>query len=92
METILIDLTHIVESDNEELNAYRKLGSVKRLSRMKQREAERRCRIKLFKKIATNLLVAASIVFIIWVFASWMDIAFHNLDTNPVYHAWNLFA
>ena len=28
----------------------------------------------------------------LWLLASWVDVVTHNLDTNPVYQSWNLFA
>lgn len=50
---------------------------------------EQRNRIKL---IIRSFVVGAAVAFGIWVFLSWMDIAFHNCYPNPVYKAWNLFA
>lgn len=44
-----------------------------------------RTRIKRF-------VAGAGLVLGIWVFLSWIDIAFNNCDPEPVYKAWNLFA
>lgn len=40
--------------------------------------------------IVLNILAGISVAFGIWVFLSWMDIAFHNSAPEPVYQAWNL--
>lgn len=32
-----------------------------------------------------------SLLFLIWVFISWLDVISHNLTPDPVYQWWNLF-
>lgn len=32
-----------------------------------------------------------SLAFLVWVFASWIDVAMHNLSPEPVYQIWNFF-
>lgn len=42
-------------------------------------------------KIIKNILVAASILLIIWAGLSWADIVTDNCDPNPVHSKYNLF-
>ena len=50
---------------------------------------------KMMKK-ACNVLgkmwLGGTAVVGLWLLASWVDVVTHNLDTNPVYQSWNLFA
>lgn len=43
------------------------------------------------KKILTILIELIMIILLVWIVASYIDVAAHNTDPNPVYHAWNLF-
>lgn len=40
---------------------------------------------------ATKGLYALLIAFFIWIFASCLDVVFHNTSRNPEYALWNLF-
>ena len=91
METILFELNYLGESSQEQLDAYRNIGSVKQLRRMKRQEMRRRRRINGFKKNLTNAVFGAMWALDAWVILSWIDIVMHNLDANPVYQAWNFF-
>ena len=49
---------------------------------------------KMLKKacrIVGNTVLVVSALATVWLVASWADVVLHNLDTNPVYHSWNLF-
>lgn len=46
--------------------------------------------IVIFRMIGDWLSVS-SVLFLIWVFLSWIDVITHNLDSEPVYQAWNFF-
>ena len=41
--------------------------------------------------VGNGVLVVCGAV-ALWVVLSWADVVLHNLDTNPVYQSWNLFA
>ena len=41
--------------------------------------------------VGNGVLVVCGAV-ALWVVLSWVDVVLHNLDTNPVYQSWNLFA
>lgn len=45
----------------------------------------------MVRKIGEYILCGTSISFLLWVFLSWIDVALHNLDPEPVYQWWNLF-
>ena len=38
-----------------------------------------------------NIVGIVAAIFIVWVFASWIDVITHNIDTSPMYAAWNFF-
>lgn len=42
-------------------------------------------------RIVGNTVLVVSALATVWLVASWADVVLHNLDTNPVYHSWNLF-
>lgn len=42
-------------------------------------------------KVIEYILCGTLISFLLWVFASWIDIVLHNLDPNSTYQSWNLF-
>ena len=46
---------------------------------------------KICNVVGNGVLVMCG-VFALWVALSWVDVVLHNLDTNPVYQSWNLFA
>ena len=43
------------------------------------------------KKFMSNLIVVISVLFVIWVLLSWVDIRIHNLSENPTYLDFNFF-
>lgn len=49
-------------------------------------------KIKSVLKMIENWFLANSVLLMLWVFISWVDIITHNLDPEPVYQAWNIFA
>lgn len=92
METIIVDLNYLGESSQEQLNAYRKLGSVRSLKLLKQQEARRRRRRAQIISALKILFWCACVAFDIWLLASFIDTALHNSHPYPVYQAWNFFA
>lgn len=51
-------------------------------------------KLKLKKLIKAITDIIAIIIFMLlaWMFISWIDVIAHNLDPEPVYQAWNIFA
>lgn len=91
METIIFDLNYLGESSQEQLDAYRNIGSVGHLKRLRQQEIRRKKLLKRTLWALKNLFFGALLAFDIWVFVSWIDVITHNLYPNPVYQAWNFF-
>lgn len=91
METIIFDLNYLGESSQDQLDAYRKLGSVKYLKHLRQREIRRKKLFRRTLRALKNLFLGACLAFDIWVFISWVDIVLHNTRPDPVYQVWNFF-
>ena len=43
-------------------------------------------------KLVGNVMLVVSALLSVWVLASWVDVVTHNLNPNPIYQSWNLFA
>ena len=43
-------------------------------------------------KMIGNTVLVVSALLGVWVLASWVDVVTHNLNPNPIYQSWNLFA
>lgn len=91
METIFIHLNNLGESSQEQLDAYRKLGSVRHLKRLTQQEIRRKKLLKRTWWALKKLFLGACLAFDLWVILSWVDIIADNTSMNPVHHAWNFF-
>lgn len=91
MDEVIIHLNYLGESSQQELDAYRKLGSVYALRRLKRQEMQRAKRLNTLCKVLKNFIVGACLSFDIWVLISWIDIVSHNTRPNPVYQVWNFF-
>ena len=91
METIILDLNYLGESSQEQLDAYRNIGSIRTLRRLKEQEIRRRKRIKRILWALKNLILGACLAFDLWIFISWIDIIADNTTFNPVHYAWNFF-
>lgn len=91
METILFDLNYLGESSQDELSAYRNVGSVRTFRRLKAQERQRIRRRRLSVKAIKALLWSAVFAFDAWIFISWVDIVLHNTRPNPIYQVWNFF-
>ena len=44
------------------------------------------------KKLVKITLIVVGILVLVWMGASWLDVICHNLDPNPTYAIWNVFA
>lgn len=91
METIILDLNYLGESSQEQLDAYRNIGSIRTLRRLKEQEIRRRKRIKRILWALKTLILGACLAFDLWIFISWIDIIADNTTLNPVHYAWNFF-
>ena len=70
LDTLLYELKFISESTERELDAYRKLGSVKHLKNLRAKELRRERNWKKFKRISRITLISAGSVLMLWIFIS----------------------
>lgn len=88
---IIIELNYLGECSQRELEAYRKLGSISDLKRLKQQEIRRKHILKNILQALRNFTLGAVFAVGAWMFISFIDIAIHNIEPNPVYQIWNFF-
>ena len=91
METIVFRLNYLGESSQEQLDAYRRLGSVAHLKRLRQQEIRRKRLLKRTLWALKNLFLGACVASFLWIMISWIDIIVDNSSMNPIHHAWNFF-
>lgn len=91
MEQVIIEMNYLGVSQQRELDAYRKLGSVASLKRLRKQEIRRIKRLKAAMQILKNLILGVCVAFDVWVFVSWIDIILHNTKPDPIYQVWNFF-
>lgn len=91
MEQVIIEMNYLGVSQQRELDAYRKLGSVAHLKRLRKQEIRRIRRLKMAMQILKNLILGVCVAFEVWVFVSWIDIILHNTKPDPIYQVWNFF-
>lgn len=91
MEQIMIEMNYLGVSQQRELNAYRKLGTVAHLKRLRRQEIRRIKRFRASIRILKNLVLGGCVAFELWVYISWIDVILHNTKPDPVYQIWNFF-
>jgi len=91
IQETIIDLSEYSDSQQRELAAYRKLGTVAHLKRLRRQEIRRKQLFRLAKKLISFMFFGGCLLFDIWVFISWIDVILHNLSPDPVYQSWNFF-
>lgn len=91
MEQVIIEMNYLGASQQRELDAYRTLGSVAHLKRLRKQEIRRIKRLKAAMQILKNLILSVYVAFGVWVFVSWIDIILHNIKPDPIYQVWNFF-
>lgn len=70
LNNAIYELRFLEEASERQLNAYRRLGSVKYLKRLKDEELRRNRNWKRFKQIMKVTLISASVSLLVWVFVS----------------------
>ena len=91
IEQVIIEMNYLGASQQRELDAYRKLGSLAHLKRLRKQEIRRIKRLKVAMQILKNLILSVYVAFGVWVFVSWIDIILHNIKPDPIYQVWNFF-
>ena len=70
MNSVLYELRFLEESNDKELKAYRSLGSVSHLKKLREQEIRREKNCKLFKQFAKNSVILAGAALIVCIFIS----------------------
>ena len=91
MQETVIDLKEYRASQQRELAAYRKLGTVAHLKRLRRQEIRRKQLYKQLETLTILVLCGGSFLFHIWIFASFIDVVLQKLNLNSVYQFWNFF-
>lgn len=91
VQETIIGLNEYSVSQQRELCAYRKLGTVAYLKRLRAEEIYRNQLLKLIRKVIGAMFWVNCALFDIWVSASWIDIILHTTGPNAIYQSWNFF-
>lgn len=70
LNSVLYELRFLEESNDKELKAYRSLGSVSHLKKLREQEIRREKNWKLFKEFAKNSVIFAGAALIVCIFIS----------------------
>lgn len=81
-DTIVINLNYPHNHEQQELNAYRHIGSVEYLKRLKRLEIQRRARLNRAKHVLEATLFWSILTFDIWVVTSFVGVIFHDSSWN----------
>lgn len=81
-----------VESLERELAAYRILGTPRRIKAALRRDSKARRRKNAMKRWIQRIPVIIGVVFIAWIFLSWLEVVTHNMTPGYEYGALNFFS
>lgn len=70
LDSMLSEMRSVSDSSERELGAYRKLGSVQHLRRLRAQEVRRAKNWKRLKHMVYSTVVASGVVLLIWIFVS----------------------
>ena len=91
MQKTVIDLKEYRASQQRDLAAYRKLGTVAHLKRLRRQEIRREQLYKQLKTLTLLVLCVGSLLFHIWIFSSFIDVVLQKFNFNSAYQFWNFF-
>lgn len=86
-----LEANEYIESLERELYGYRKLGSQKKIKAALMRDFKARRRKAITIWILKQIPFVLSILFILWVFLSWMEVVTHNMTPGYDYCIYNFF-
>ena len=86
-----LEANEYIESLERELYGYRKLGSQKKIKAALMRDFKARKRKAIALWVLKQIPFVLSILFILWVFLSWMEVAIHNCTPGYDYCFYNFF-
>lgn len=86
-----LEANEYIESLERELYGYRKLGSQKKIKAALMRDFKARRRKAITLWVLKQIPFVLSILFILWVFISWMEVVTHNMIPGYDYCIYNFF-
>lgn len=85
------EMKEYVDSLERELCGYRKLGTQKQIKAALRRDFNARRRKNIIILFLKQIPFILSILFLIWVFLSWMEVVINNRTPGYDYFAYNFF-
>lgn len=85
------EMKEYVESLEQELYAYRRLGTPCRIKAALRRDSKARRRHNAIVRWIGRVPVIIGTVFLAWVFLSWLEVVTHNTIPGYEYHIYNFF-
>ena len=85
------EMKEYVDSLERELDGYRKLGTQREIKAALHRDSKARRRKNTVIRCLKQTPFVISVLFTLWVFLSWMEVAIHSCTPGYDYFAYNLF-
>lgn len=85
------EMKEYVDSLERELYGYRKLGTQRKIKAALRRDSKARRRKNAIIWCLKKIPIVLSILFTLWLFFSWMEVAIHNCDPGYDYCLYNFF-
>lgn len=85
------EMKEYVDSLERELDSYRKLGTQRKIKAALRRDSKARRRKNTIIWCLKQIPFVLSVLFTLWVFFSWMEVAIHNSTPGYDYCFYNFF-
>ena len=85
------EMKEYVDSLERELYGYRKLGTQRKIKAALRRDSKARRRKNTIIRCLKQIPLVLSVLFILWVFFSWMEVVIHNFTPGYDYFFYNFF-
>ena len=85
------EMKEYVDSLERELEGYRKLGTQRKIKAALRRDFNARRRKNIIILCLKQIPFILSVLFLIWVFLSWMEVVINNRTPGYDYFAYNFF-
>lgn len=85
------EMKEYVDSLERELYGYRKLGTQRKIKAALLRDYKARCRKNIIIWCLKKIPIVLSILFMLWIFLSWMEVVLHNSTPGYDYCFYNFF-
>lgn len=85
------ELKEYIDSLERELYEYRKLGTQRRIKAALYRDSRSRIRKRIAKSFLKWFVFAISMLWLLWIFLSWIEVVTHNCIPGYEYCVLNFF-